>query len=200
MATDDPPNADTRCVFILYAIPIGIVAGYLIGGRLDNLGHVRFRLGWVAVIALAIQLVLFSAVADGWPAELVRGGYVGSTALVLAVVIANIRLTGVPLVVLGALSNLVAVVANGGAMPAGAGALAALGFGVGGHTSSIALEHPAFEPLTDVYAMPAWMPMANIFSVGDVVIGIGVVVAIAAAMRPADPSPAPIEEPPAAPR
>jgi hypothetical protein len=89
----------------------------------------------------------------------------------------------VPLIVAGALSNLAAIVANGGAMPANAGALAALGFGVGGHTSSIAVEHPALEPLTDMFAMPAWMPMANIFSVGDVVIGIGVAVAIAAAMR-----------------
>ena len=28
-------------------------------------------------------------------------------------------------------------------------------------------------PLTDLFAMPAWLPMANIFSVGDVLIGVG---------------------------
>jgi len=74
--------------------------------------------------------------------------------------------------------------------PASQTALAALGFGVGGHTSSILVEHPALEPLTDQFALPAWMPLANVFSVGDVVIGIGVAVAIAAAMRGrgADPS------------
>jgi hypothetical protein len=170
-------------VFILYAIPVGIVAGILIGGRLEHLASVRFRLGWLAVIALAIQLVLFSAVADGWPQELVRGAYILSTLLVLGVVLANVRLAGVPLIVIGAACNLAAVVANGGAMPAGAGALAALGFGVGGHTSSISVEHPVLEPLTDIFAMPPWMPFANIFSVGDVIIGIGVAVAIAAAMR-----------------
>ena len=62
-------------------------------------------------------------------------------------------------------------------------ALAPLGFGVGGHTNSIAVEHPALEPLTDIFAMPTWMPMANIFSVGDIAIGIGVAVAVSAGMR-----------------
>ena len=31
--------------------------------------------------------------------------------------------------------------------------------------------------------MPAWMPLSNVFSIGDVLIGAGVAVAIAAAMR-----------------
>jgi hypothetical protein len=176
-------EADTDRVFILYAIPVGILAGLRLGGRLERLAAVRFRLAPLAVVALALQLVLFSPLVDGLPVALVRAAYVGSTGLVLLVVLANIRLTGVPLIVLGALSNLAAIVANGGAMPAAASALAALGLGVGGHTSSIAPEHPALEPLTDVFAMPGWLPLANIFSVGDVVIGLGVAVAIAAAMR-----------------
>jgi hypothetical protein len=170
-------------VFILYAIPIGLVAGFLLGGHLDNLARVHFRLAPVAVLALAIQLVLFSALADGLATELVRWIYVVSTALVVLVVLANARLTGVPLIVAGALSNLAAIVANGGLMPASPTALASLGFGVGGHTSSILVDHPALEVLTDQFALPAWMPLANVFSVGDVVIGVGVAVAIAAAMR-----------------
>jgi hypothetical protein len=68
-------------------------------------------------------------------------------------------------------------------MPASPSALAALGAGIGAHTNSILVEHPALEPLTDVFATPTWLPFANVFSVGDVLIGLGVVVAIAAAMR-----------------
>jgi hypothetical protein len=170
-------------MFILYAIPIGLLAGLAAGGDLARLATVRFRLGAVAVVALVVQLALFSPLADGVPPELVRAAYVLSTVLVGAVVVANAGLAGVPLIVVGAACNLAAIVANGGAMPAAPGALAALGFGVGGHTSSIAVDHPALEPLTDIFALPGWLPLANIFSVGDVVIGIGVVVAIAAAMR-----------------
>jgi hypothetical protein len=174
---------DTSRVFILYAIPIGLVAGWLLGGRVDGLAGVRFRLTPLAVFALLVQVVLFSPLADDLAPDTGRLIYIGSTALVLAAVLANLRLTGLPIIVAGAASNLAAIVANGGSMPASPSALAALDRGVGAHTNSVVLARPALEPLTDVFATPAWLPLANVFSVGDVLIGIGVAVAIAAAMR-----------------
>jgi Family of unknown function (DUF5317) len=39
------------------------------------------------------------------------------------------------------------------------------------------------RPLTDVFAIPAWLPMANVFSVGDVLIAIGIAWTIVATMR-----------------
>ncbi|MEA2548852.1 MAG: hypothetical protein QOE42_1450 [Chloroflexota bacterium] len=180
---DESARPILRAVFILYAIPIGLAIGRLAGGHLDGLANVRFRLAPLAALALAVQLVLFSPVAEGLAPELGRWIYVASTALVVVVVLANIRLTGVPLVVAGAALNLAAIVTNGGAMPASPSALAALGAGIRAHTNSILVEHPALEPLTDVFATPTWLPFANVFSVGDVLIGLGVVVAIAAAMR-----------------
>ncbi len=172
-------------VFILYAIPLGLIAGLLIGGRIERLGAVRFRLGALAVLALAVQVVLFSPLGAGLDDAISRAIYVASTVAVGIVVLANIRLIGVPLIVLGAASNLVAIVANGGAMPADPGALAAVGAEVRDNTNSVLVEHPAVQPLTDIFATPAWLPFANVFSVGDLLIGLGIVVAIAAAMRPA---------------
>jgi len=170
-------------VFILYAIPLGLAAGWLLGGRLQGLADVRFRFAPLAVIALAIQVVLFSPLSDGLPTETGRAIYVVSTAVVLAVVLANMRLAGVPIIVVGAAANLAAIIANGGAMPASPTALAALGGEIGPHTNSVAPAHPVLEPLTDLFATPAWLPFANIFSVGDVLIGAGVAVALAASMR-----------------
>jgi hypothetical protein len=178
-----PPSADTAPVFILYAIPIGLLAGLVLGGRVERLAEVRFRLAPLAILALAIQIVLFSPVGGALPDDLARAVYVVSTALVIGVVVANVGLTGVPIVVVGAVANLAAIVANGGAMPASPGALQALGAGIGANTNSVLVEHPALEPLTDVFATPAWLPMSNVFSVGDVLIGVGVAVALAAAMR-----------------
>lgn len=170
-------------MFILYSVVAGLLAGFLLGGRLEAIAETRFRWGWLAIVALAIQLVLFSPIARNL-GEAGRWIYVGSTALVVVVVLANIRLAGLPLVLLGAVSNLAAIVANGGSMPASPSALAALGGSVhAGPTNSVVVEHPALEPMTDIFAMPAWVPLANIFSIGDVLIGIGVAVAIAAAMR-----------------
>ena len=52
-----------------------------------------------------------------------------------------------------------------------------------GPSNSIVIGDPALAPLTDIYALPAGIPLANVFSAGDVLIALGVVVAIAAAMR-----------------
>ncbi len=170
-------------MFILYAIPIGLAAGWLLGGRLEGLADVRFRFAPIAVIALAVQVVLFSPLSDGLPTDAGRLIYVVSTVVVLAVVLANVRLAGVPIIVAGAAANLAAIIANGGAMPASPSALAALGEEIGPHTNSVAPAHPVLEPLTDLFATPTWLPFANIFSVGDVLIGAGVAVALAASMR-----------------
>ena len=53
--------------------------------------------------------------------------YVASTSLVLVAIVANRRIAGMPVVAAGALSNLSAIVANGGYMPADLGAMASLG-------------------------------------------------------------------------
>ena len=170
-------------MLILYAIPIGLVAGLLLGGQFERLGAIRFRFAPLAVAVLVVQLALFSPLSDGLPEVVGRWIYVLSTGLVVVVVVANRRLPGLPLVVLGAASNLAAIVANGGAMPASASALAAVGLGIGGNTNSVLLEQPNLEPLTDIFATPRWLPLANVFSIGDVLIGAGIVMAIVVAMR-----------------
>lgn len=171
-------------MFMLVAIPIGVLAGFAIGGRLDNLSHLRFRLGWLAVAGLLVQVVLFTPKGFEVAGSAAPAIYVGSTLAVFLAVLANIRLTGMPIVALGALSNLAAIISNGGAMPADPAALATAGLdGPGTHTNSVVLPDPALRPLTDIFAIPEGLPFANVFSIGDVLLGVGVVVVIAAAMR-----------------
>ena len=171
-------------MFILYAVPVGILAGLLLGGRLERLGELRIRWAWLAVAGLVVQVILF---AD--PVASIVGGlgpvvYVGSTAAVLVAVVRNWRITGMPIVALGAASNLLAIAANGGVMPASPEAVSAIDpLGSAGFSNSVVMADPALRPLTDIFALPAWLPFANVFSIGDVLIGIGLVVVIAAAMR-----------------
>ncbi len=107
-----------------------------------------------------------------------------STAAVLVAVVRNLAVPGMALVALGAASNLVAIVANGGLMPTTAAALAAAGMDPDdGFSNSAVLADPALAPLTDIFALPAWLPFANVFSIGDVVLGLGVAVVIALGMR-----------------
>jgi hypothetical protein len=172
-------------MFILYAIPLGIALGYLLGGRLEHLGEIRFRWGWLAIAGLLVQVVLFSGALDGMVGdELGAAIYVGSTAAVLVAVLRNLSLPGMVLVALGAASNLAAIVANGGVMPTTEAALAAAGLDpADGFSNSAVLADPALAPLTDLFALPPWLPFANVFSIGDVLLGVGVAVVIALGMR-----------------
>jgi hypothetical protein len=169
---------------MLWAIPAGILAGLAARGSLESLSAFKFRWAPLAIAGLLIQVVLFTSFGDSIAGGAAPVIYVASTAAVFAAVLRNVRLTGMPIVVLGSLSNLAAISANGGAMPADPGALAIAGLdGAGTHTNSVVLANPALQPLTDIYALPAWLPLANVFSVGDVLIGVGLVIVIVAAMR-----------------
>ena len=177
-------------MFVLLAVPLGIVLGFLLGGRFERLGQLAFRWPWLAIGGLAVQVLLFApALADRVPADAGAVVYVLSTAAVLTAVVRNLRIPGMVLVALGALSNLVAVVANSGVMPTTAAALTAAGLGpADGFSNSAVLADPRLAPLTDIFAIPAAFPLANVFSVGDVLIALGIVLVVALAMRRGDPT------------
>ena len=170
-------------MFILYAIPIGIVAGYLVGGRLERLGALRLRWAPLALLGLAIQVLIFSEPVSRLVGDAAPAMYVASTAIVLIAVLRNVAIPGVALIALGAACNLAAIVANGGWMPADANALASVGGLPSGASNSIVVADPALRPLTDLFALPAALPLANVFSVGDALIGLGIAATIALAMR-----------------
>jgi hypothetical protein len=171
-------------MFILYGLLVGFAAGLILGGRPGALADLRFR--WIPVVmaGLAVQVVIFSSPVSDRVGELGPGLYVASTGLVFAAVLRNVRLPGLLIVVLGAGSNLAAIIANGGYMPANAGAVASLGHSLTStYSNSVIVARPALEPLTDVFALPPWLPFNNVFSVGDVLIALGIAAVVAVAMR-----------------
>jgi hypothetical protein len=52
----------------------------------------------------------------------------------------------------------------------------------GVHNNSVREASPNLAWFVDRWAAPTWMPFGNIFSVGDVLIAVGAIVVIAAAM------------------
>jgi Family of unknown function (DUF5317) len=172
-------------MFLFYALPIGLLLGFVLGGRLSGLANLKFRWGALAVLGFAMQVVLFSGpvserVGDAGPIL-----YVASTALVFVTVLANLRTPGMALVAVGAASNLAAILANGGYMPASHAAAAVGPDGIVTYSNTKVIEAPALQPLTDVIALPAWLPFTNIASIGDLLIGAGIAIVIAASMRSA---------------
>jgi len=170
-------------MFILASIPIGIVLGLLLGGHIGAFASLRIRWAWLAVAGFVVQVLIFSdpvgsAVGSAGPAI-----YVASEVAVLAAVLRNLAIPGVAIIAIGAVANLAAIIANGGRMPADPAALRSAGLEVQGITNSTVVADPVLRPLTDIFAIPAAVPFANVFSIGDVLIGIGIAATIAMAMR-----------------
>jgi hypothetical protein len=165
-------------MFLVAIVLASALAVPLLGGRLGALAEVRLRLPWALPAALALQVVALDL--PGVPDWLRPPLHVGSYLVAGAFLVANRRLPGLPLVGLGAAANLLAIAANGGVMPASPSALAAAGLPPDppGFANSAVLADPRLAFLGDVLAIPAGWPLANVFSVGDVLIAAGAAVAV----------------------
>jgi hypothetical protein len=148
-------------------------------GRLGALADVRFRASWLALVAIAAQIVIVSLLphGNGW---LHHAVHLASYALIAAFLWANRHIAYLWLAALGGALNLVAIAANGGVMPADPQALAAAGVRqqAGAFANSTVVAHPHVAFLGDVFAVPASWPVSNVFSVGDVVLVVAALLAL----------------------
>jgi hypothetical protein len=175
-------------MLLLYAVVLGILAGVLTRGRIGELGTVKVKLWPVALAGLAFQALLFSSPLAAVVGKLGPSLYVVSTTLVLMALVVNLRQPGFWLIILGAVANFTVIIANGGQMPASPEAFAALnGLPVVPTTdfsnSVIAGPNTPFYFLADMFVLPRPLPFANVFSFGDVLIGLGGAWFIAAVMH-----------------
>ena len=171
-------------MFMLYAILLGLVVGVATRGSLGALGQLQFRWWPLALGGLIVQLFLFSPLAEG-VGSLGPVIYVASTAMVAVAVLANIKQNrAFAVVAAGALCNLAAIVANGGFMPVTPETLAESGrTAATGYSNSLASARPALDVLVDRFVLPSGLPLTNVFSVGDVLIAIGIALVIVTAMH-----------------
>jgi hypothetical protein len=161
-------------VILVVLLVLAVVAVPLAGGRLGALLEIRFRAVWLLGVAFAIQIAL--ALLPGETSDLRLAVHAASYPMGLAFVWFNRDVPGLWLIAAGALCNGVAIVANGGVMPTTTDALEVAGLNVdpSAFTNSAALADPRLLFLGDVFAIPSWVPFANVFSVGDVLIAVGV--------------------------
>src|SRR6266542_2307319 len=139
-------------MFLVAIVLMSALAVPLFGGRLSALADVRARLAWILMLALGLQVV----------------------ALTVPGVPESLR----PLIQLA--SYPIAMSANGGVMPASAAALDKAGLPLQRDTyaNSALVRDPRLGFLGDVFAIPEPVPLHNVFSVGDVTIGVGVIIAV----------------------
>jgi len=96
----------------------------------------------------------------------------------------NRALPGMWLVALGVGANAVTIAVNGGTLPASAHALRAAGIHLrAGFDNSGVVAHPHLAWLGDVMVTPAWLPMRNMLSIGDLLLVLGAAVLVVRVTR-----------------
>ena len=168
---------------LAWPLLLGLAVAPLLGGRWSRLADVRLRKPGVFYLAFSLQVIAFPFSHLPWstPDRAAVVLWLVSYALLAIGAACNIRLPGVRLVVVGMLSNLAAILANGGHMPALPSALRAAGLHFEQSRNSKALSSPHLAWLVDRWATPHWVPLGNVFSAGDVLIAAGgIVFALAA--------------------
>jgi hypothetical protein len=160
-------------MLILVVAALLILAIPLIGGRLRRLGDLRIKDPWLVLVALGVQVVLISFISGG-SQTLWKAVHLATYATIAVFVVRNRAIPRLWLVAVGGASNLIAIAANGGVMPASQKALEQSGRApASGFANSAPLIHAHLTFLGDIIATPRWLPFANVLSVGDVTLVIG---------------------------
>lgn len=166
-------------MLLIAFVGLALLTVPLAGGRLTRLADVRFKRFWALATALVVQVIIISVLPEGSPL-IHSGAHIASYLLAGFFLVSNWRVPGMWLIGLGGAANLAAIAANKGIMPASASALAASGRSVnpGQFTNSGVVADPNLAFLGDIFAIPASWPLHNVFSIGDLCITLGVIVAL----------------------
>jgi len=161
-------------LLFLVAIVLGVVAGLLVGGRITNLARIRFRWPWLLVLAVLVREAVLLT-----PLNRVEGAqytYLVTLAAIVAWTIWNLnRLPAIWLITAGSALNMIVIAANRGRMPVApeiAGTLLRRGT-IGQYT--------VMGSGTNLNFLGDWItlyPVPEAYSLGDVLIAIGIAVAV----------------------
>ena len=184
---------------LLTGAVLGLVIGLLAGGRLDALLYVRLRYLALLVGALVLRFGTQILIAQGVAVvdTLRLPLYATAFLLVAGVLWLNRSQPGLLLVMVGVIANGLAVVLNGGWMPVYLPALPVAGLSVADLSPTYHVALPADlglsfllhgGPIGDVIPFAAPI-LANVVSIGDVAISIGLGWFVLATLLRGDPTP-----------
>ena len=165
-------------MLIVALIAGAFVVAILRGGRLSEMANVQFRYFWLLFVPLLIQLALYTPLSARLSIDLSAMPSIYIISMLAGAVVAwfNRSLPGFPLLLAGLLSNLLVISLNGGFMPVSAEARIISGMppllGSANNVSPMT-NASVLWILGDTLPVPHFIPLANVFSIGDVLIAAG---------------------------
>ena len=162
-------------MLVLVLCIVALITPAFFGGKLSRLAYVRFSAWWILVVALLAQILIIEIFpeADRTLLEVIHmATYVAAGAFVAI----NWRIPGLLIIAAGGALNGITIALNGGQLPASRPALEMAGIEVakGEFINSGVINDPVLPLFGDIFVWPEPLPLANVFSFGDVLIVIGV--------------------------
>lgn len=156
-----------------------------------DIATIKIKSGWFIILALFVQRMPFTFYAPSSSVDLKKVLVVLSYVLLLWALSRNLHLWGMRILLLGTVLNFVAIVANGGLMPvspearlqAGMPAIEESGFGKvlpEGTSVLLPVDQTNLWLLSDIIPISL---VGGVFSLGDILIGIGLLVFFVEATR-----------------
>jgi hypothetical protein len=173
--------------FTVAALVVGVALGFATGGRASNINRRTLELVWLLAVSVALQaLAEILDLSDSLGLSMVLVSYVGLAAFAVA----NIRLVGMPVVLVGLLCNLTVITVNGG-MPVSEDAilasrtaapdeLASLDFGAKRHLEE---DDDLITFLGDVVPVRA---TREVLSFGDLILAFGIADVLFRLLKPVE--------------
>jgi hypothetical protein len=175
-------------LILLFALAAGLLAGFALARwrghpyQTPELHHL-----WLVFVAFLPQfMVIYLPITrENFPEWLVAGCLLASQIMLFGFAWFNRRVPGMPVLICGITLNLVVMTANSGFMPISPQTASRLvsedrltdiqpGSRLGAKDILLPLQDTRFEWLADRFLPPTWFPYQVAFSLGDVLIAIGV--------------------------
>lgn len=164
------------------AFVLGLVVAWALGANPARLADVRLRGSGLVFASLAVQIAIYTSLNAHVPAAWDAPLHVLSYLLLICFLLVNVRVPAFWLVGFGLLSNVAVIFSNGGRMPVSGEAWQAAGKSLSEFNSQgisdnnvLANADTHLRWLSDIFAVPAQVPMASVLSIGDVMMVIGMV-------------------------
>ena len=164
-------------MILIVLAALGVASALFTRDRMVRLAQLPLEGLWLAWLAIVTQVVLFEYLGQHIPLWASNTIHLFPYALCVLFLFRNRTLPGGWIIAVGTVCNLAAITANGGTMPADMDAWRRAGlpeFDPEVFENSRSLSSPRLSFLGDVFAVPEGWPLANVFSIGDVLIVAGV--------------------------
>jgi hypothetical protein len=163
-------------VFVLVVLSCALCLSLATGGRLRYIEKFHLKALPLGVGAFVVQLLIFTSRGESLLGALLPGVYVLTLFMLLAFLLVNRRVFGVPILLIGLMLNVLVIGANHGRMPADPQALVATGQGShaeellrNGTAANVVLmsDQTHLNFLGDYIVLPFLGDMGSAYSAGD---------------------------------